>query len=192
MGRRALGHMSLAVVGATVMGCARPWRVLQQSPDNPLNGAAEISVEPLRFDAMRVGDDTESVYVAGLDEEGKKTWAEDKEAMADQFFKALRDEAAKAGLKIVPARESAKYVLRGHVRFIEPGFYAYVAAQPSETRIVVTVSRPDGEVVDEIEVVNQTNATISNAAVSNRVRKDAKKIGKAVGKYLRERVQPEA
>ncbi len=178
-------------MGTTLMGCARPWRVLQQSPDNPLVGAGELSVEPLRFDAMRVGDDTEAVYVAGLDDEHKKTWAEDKKAMSDRFFEALRDEAAASGLKIVPTKETAKYVLRGHVRFIEPGFYAYVAAQPSETRMVVTVHLPDGEVVDEIEVVNQTNATIANAAVSNRIRKDAEKIGKAVGKYLRGRVQPE-
>jgi len=189
--RRDLGRVSLGLLGATLVGCARPWRVLRQAPSNPLVGLAVLAVRPLRFDAMRVGGETESVYVAGLDDEEKKTWAQDKEAMDDRFVEALREEAAEAGLKVVPESETSRYVVRGHVRFIEPGFYAYVAAQPSETRIVVTVTTAEGEVVDEIEVVHQTNATITNAAVSNRVRKDAEMIGKAVGKYLRGRVVPD-
>jgi len=191
LGRRDLGWVSLAWLSLGLVGCSRPWRVLRKSPGNPLLEARALSVRPLVFDAMRVGGQTELAYSSELDEEERKIWAVDKKAMNDAFLRGLREETSQASFDVVPEREVSPFYVEAHVRLIEPGYYAYVAAQPSRTRMVVSVSTPEGEPLDEIEVVHETKATISKASVSHRIRNDAERIGHIVGQYLRRRVTPD-
>lgn len=195
-------HLLFAVLLAllALSGCAPKWTVLRQAEPNPFVGKTEFAVLPVDYGDLKVGEKSEAQYLSEKDEGQRASFAGDKQGMADNFLAALREEASAEGLVVQQAAGEVKvFLLRPHVYFVEPGFYAVVASAPSQVAMKVTIESPDGKVLDEIELSHQTDSRSgfsvggisTNPSSGGRLRDDAAALGEAVGEYLVTRVRPE-
>jgi hypothetical protein len=171
-------------------GCGPPWTVVRQAVPSPLVGQKDFVVMPIDFSGLQVGVKSEAGYLAEKDQESRAKWVGDKAAMNAEFSKALVHEAADRGIKVMGPDAQASFVVHPKVSWLEPGFYAYVANKPSEVRMTLVISDPNGTVIDEITMKHQTAATMTNPAVGNRLRDDAEALGRYAGEYLSSRVYP--
>lgn len=189
MNRRQLLLGAIIAFGAT--SCGPPWTVVRQATPNPLMGQKKFAVMPIDFSGLRVGEKDEPGYLAEKDAESKNSWAGDKEGMNAEYAKRLTEEASAVGISVVGGNDKAEFVVHPKVGWLEPGFYAYVAAKPSEVRMTVTISSPDGSVIDEITMSHQTGASMTNPAIGNRLRDDAEALGAWTAEYLDKRSRGE-
>lgn len=177
-----------------VAGCGRsyPWRVVQQANPNPLLGQKQFAVAPIDFSGLTVGEKSEEAYLSGKEENDKKGWLEAKAGLQEEFNKSVRVGGNDAGLQLVLGESGAPFIVKPKVDFIEPGFYAYVAAKPSQVKMTVKIVAQDGSVQDEFLVENETGASLGDASTAARLREDGEGLGEKVARYLSVRVVPGA
>jgi hypothetical protein len=191
MDRRHFLRGGSLLAATTLIGCRPPWAVIVQTAPDPFLGQRHFAVQPIDFTALTVGDTPEPVYLAGKDAGQRASFAADKEALNERFLQQLITDAGEAGIQVVPATGPADspFTIRPSVSFIEPGFYAFVAAIPSHVRMNVRILAPDGRVFDEIVLNHFTPSDMfARAASGSRLREDGAGLGKTVAKYLRVRV----
>ena len=188
--RSALGMLALAAAAVTMLGCGVPWRVVTQAAPDPFVGQRRFAVAPIDFSGLYVGQKSEGEYLAGKKPEQQASFAEDKDAMTEEFGKALERSGADEGLEIFPAaaRADAAFVIHASVQDLEPGFYVGVASEPSTVRMVVRFTTPDGKLLDEIWTSHSTSAGMLTAASGTRLRRDGAALGAITAKYLKRRV----
>ncbi len=165
------------------LGCGPPWEVVRQATPNPLLGVKTFSLKPVDFSGLRVGEKTEQGYLAEKDEETRGKWVGDKKAMNEEFSGKLLSEARDEGIAVQMGGEG-DYTIEPKVTWIEPGFYVGVAAKPSETQMTLIIRDRGGAVVDEVLMKHNTNASLMNPAVGNRLRDDAEALGAYAAEYL--------
>ena len=151
MDRRAFFGVGALVASAVLIGCGPPWAVVVQSAPNPFFGQRLFAVQPVEYSGLMIGGKPEPVYLAGKDAGQQASFAEDKTALNEKFLGQLVAEAGAAGVRVVPATGpgDAPFTIRPAVHFIEPGFYAFVASQPSRVEMSVRIVAPDGRILDE-------------------------------------------
>jgi len=181
--------MMLAALFLTVVGCGVPWTVVRQAAPSPLVGKTSFALNPIDFTGLRVGEKDEAGYLAEKDDDSKANWVGDKKGMNDEFAKACAAEASGMGIQVMPGGK-AEFVIQPKVSWIEPGFYAYVAAKASNVQMTVVIQDASGNVVDEITMEHATGASMTNPAVGNRLRDDAEALGAYMARYLQSRVSP--
>lgn len=192
MNRRSMLAVGLASLAVLCTGCFNNWRVLSQATPDPFLNQGKFGLLPIEYTNLRVGSKTEADYLAGKDEKQQQSFVGDKEGINEQFAKALIERANDDGIEIALASGpgDAPFMIRPAVTFVEPGFYAYIAAQPSKIEMTLRITTPDGRVLDEIALDHSTPATITNPSSGGRWRDDGKGLGKTVGRYLQTRVKP--
>ncbi len=82
------------------------------------------------------------------------------------------------------------FVIKPNIDFMEPGFYAFVAKQPSTITLNVQISDSGGKLLDEIEITQSWSASMVDAASGTRYRKIADQLGRITGEYLEYRTTP--
>lgn len=108
------------------------------------------------------------------------------------YLEKLKSGTADNGIKInAAAGEITSYVIKPHIGSREPGFYAFVAARPSRTVMRLKIEDKDGKLLDEIEIVSSSAATMTSPAAGNRYRSDSKVIGDIAADYINSRVLAE-
>ena len=166
--------------------CVPAWTVIRQAAaPNPLMGQTAVAAAPLSFDGLYVGEKTEQQYQAEKSAEQQQSWQTDKVEMAQNFLAELRDRSQ--GLVTV-GPGAGKHSVRARVLFIEPGFYAYVAAHPTEVVMRLEVLSPAGAVLDEIEVRIAVEATLVTPSSGGRLRQAGRRLGAVAADYLLQRV----
>lgn len=180
----ALAPLALLALG----GCAEPWIVLAQAVPSPLFGQRRFAVQLVDFSGLFVGDKPEPAYLAAKDEGQRQAWANDKEAVNARFTEALIEIATEHGIQVVRATgpNDAPFFIRSRVIRLEPGFYAVVASGAGGVKMEVTITAPDGRLVDRI-IVDQAGGGFS---VTQRLTAAAGACGRAVALYLGTRAAP--
>lgn len=174
-----------------LVGCAhQQWQVVSQANPNPLLGQKQFAVAPLDFSKLTVGEKTEEGYLSEKNAEDKAGWAEAKAGLQEEFNKSVRVKGTESGLQLSLGETGAPFIIKPKVDFIEPGFYALVAAKPSQVKMTISIVAPDGSTKDEILVENATGASMGNASAATRLREDGEALGEYVAKYLSSRVAP--
>ncbi|GAC1352245.1 MAG: hypothetical protein NVSMB1_13210 [Polyangiales bacterium] len=169
------------------IGCGHPWRIVRQASPNPMHGQTKFAVEPMHFDSMMVGGKTEATYQSGKTPEQQQGWQADKAGMNGEFFATLLGQADGLQLTQGPPPDAQTFVVRPIVTFVEPGFYAYVAAISTNVKLTVQILGPQG-VLDEFTVENYQQATMTSPSSGGRMRSAANVLGRYVAAYLKERV----
>jgi hypothetical protein len=187
MTRRLMLFLSILSV---LIACGPPWEVVRQATPSPLLGKKHFVLKPIDFSGLRVGEKTEQGYLAEKDEESRGNWVGDKKGMNDEFATALMSSARDNGIQITTDGE-ADFYIQPKVPWMEPGFYAVVAAKPSEVDMTLLILDAKGEVVDEIVMKHGTGASMTNPAVGNRLRDDAEALGGYAAEYVTSRVTGE-
>ncbi|MEZ4300091.1 MAG: hypothetical protein R3B70_34405 [Polyangiaceae bacterium] len=191
MQRRHFFVLAAALSAAPLLaGCGPRWIVLTQATPNPLLNQNKFGMMPTDYTGLIVGEKSEADYLASKDEETRASWAGDKQGIDNEFNKTLTEGAASAGITIVKATgpADAPFMIRPKVEFIEGGIYTYVYNKPSEVRMKVQITTPDGKVIDEIAIKHGTPASLTNPAVGNRLRDDGEALGAIMAQYLKVRV----
>lgn len=188
MNRRSF--VGILVATASLVGCAPPWHVVVQSVPDPFTGQRRFGVLPIDYAGLMVGEKPEPVFLAEKDAGQRASFMEDKAALNARFLEALREEGHAAGIEFVPATGpgDAPFVVRPSIAFLEPGFYAAIASQPSLVRMTLRLTGPDGRVFDEISLIHATPWSVFNPSSGGRLREDGGALGQIVARYVQARV----
>ncbi|EYF06390.1 hypothetical protein [Chondromyces apiculatus] len=197
--RRSLVLVVFVMLAALLTGCGPQWQVVRQAAPNPLANQRTFAVLPINFAGLTVGEMAEADYLARKDPEQRESFEADKRAVNEEFTTALVEGASDGGINVVLAKGpgSAPFEIRPMITFIEPGFYVGLVSKPSEVRMTLLITMPDGRIIDEILMVHGTDSARSgfsiggislNPSSGGRLRKDGEKLGEIVAEYLRERV----
>jgi hypothetical protein len=199
--RRTVILTLMLALAALALGCAPRWQVVRQANPNPLWNQTTFAVLPVDYGGLLVGEKSEAEYLAAKDEKQRESFAGDKAGLNEEFAAALIAYAGKSGIRIELATgpATAPFMIRPHVRFIEPGWYAPIAPGASRVAMALTILNADGKVVDEIALEHGTspNSGVSigginlpgKAASGSRLRSDGKGLGELVAHYLTFRVK---
>jgi hypothetical protein len=182
----AVPALAIAVLSSAACGGV-PWTVMRQAAPDPFVGHGQFTVERLHFEQTRIGGKTEAEYAADKQPEEQQSWQADKDAMSEQFASGLASE----GEGVVTEVAQGGAIVRPTVSFIEPGFYAGVAAHPTEVDLDVQILDPQGNVQDVIGIRVVVGASLTNPASGSRLRQAAARLGEITAQYLKTRVAPE-
>ncbi len=186
-------HSFLFAFGAMLLGlflvaCGPPYKVITQANPNPFIGANKFVVMPIDYSNLHIGSKTEAEYASSKNEKQQGSFEGDKEGINNEFAQNLKIKALDEGINVdVAAGEVKTFVIKPVVSFVEPGFYAYVAAHPSKVTMTVKITGPDGKELDEILVEHESQASMYNPASGGRLRSDGKALGAYVARYLADR-----
>jgi hypothetical protein len=184
MNRALLFALSICLAFASI-ACGPPWKVVVQASPNPMSQTNKFFVDAVAFDGLKVGSTDEQTWQSGKDAQSQASWQGDKQAMASEFSSALDD--AREGVQRAGG-PPGDFQVKPHITFIEPGFNAVVASQPTQVNMDVQILDPSGKLVDEFTMHAVVAASISNEALGTRLREAARYLGKITAKYLNKRV----
>lgn len=170
------------------VACGPSWVVVAKAMPNPFVNQRSFAVEPVHFEEVRIGDKSEEEYQASKDAEQQSSWYEDKRAFAGEFGRELAEELPEVQFVSAPAQ--TPFVVRPVVTFVEPGFYAYVAARASEVRMTVEIWSAGNQRLDVVELRAVVPATMTNPSSGGRLRTAGEMLGAQIAEYLRTRVFP--
>lgn len=170
------------------VACGPSWVVVAKAVPNPFVNQRSFGVEPVHFEGVRIGDKSEEEYQASKDAEQQSSWVEDKRAFAGEFGRELAEELPE--VQFVSAPAASPFVVRPIVTYVEPGFYAYVAARASEVRMIVEIWGAGDQRLDVIELRAVVPATMTNPSSGGRMRTAGELLGAQIAEYLRTRVFP--
>jgi len=181
---------SLAVAGlsVTLTGCGPRWVILAQARPDPLVGAGSFYIEPIHYDPPRIGEKTEGEYLADKTPDQKDSWLTDKSDTSNRYIGTLIAELPEVKFLVQPA--PGVFIIRPIVSFIEPGFYAYVAAAPTQVKMRIEILSSDGAVIDDIMVPSVIGASMVNASSGSRLRLAGQDLARVTAQYLRKRIVP--
>ncbi len=172
------GVLFVSLVG--LAGCGGPLYTIVQ-PAAPLPAPCSLYVDNVHMENLMVGKKTEADWQAGKKPEAQASWLQDKVAFNLIFRTRLAQEAPGVSLQPVPGA----YTLRPTLTFFEPGFYAFVAAQRSESHVRLEVVDPNGAVVEVAEAHAEAGAGFSSG---DAMRAEAQIQARRLGAFLREQV----
>lgn len=192
MYRRSLLALAMFLFALALTGCAPPWIVVTQTTPNPFVNAPKFSVLPTDYTGLSIGEKPESVYLAGKDAGQQQSFQADKAGINEEFVNALIKQAREAGIEVVlgTGPGDAPFQIHPAIQWVEPGFFAGVMGAPSQTRMKLQITAPDGRVLDEIQMKHITGASFIYASSGGRLRKDGQGLGEWAAKYLNTRVHP--
>ncbi|MEP7119806.1 MAG: hypothetical protein ABJE95_02805 [Byssovorax sp.] len=192
MYRRSLLALTMVLFALALIGCGPPWVVVMQTTPNPFVNAPKFSVVPTDFTGLTIGDKPEQVYLAGKDAGQQQSFASDKAGINEEFVNTLIKQAREAGIEVVlgTGPGDAPFQIHPAVGWIEPGFYVGVASAPSQVRMRLQITTPDGRVLDEIIMKHLTGGSLFNPSSGGRFRSDGGGLGAWSAKYLNSRVHP--
>ena len=193
--RKVSGMRSGLVVIACVSllaACAAPYQMLREARPNPLFGARTFALEPLHYESMVVGDHgmPGATWLAQKKPEQQASFVADEQAMNGAFDAAILQRAGR--LQIIlgpPPPDGSAFLIRPIVVRYEPGFYAYVASQPTEVELRVQVMTAQGQLIDELAMQSTVYASMGNPSTGGRMREAGDNLGWRLSDYLRHRTQ---
>lgn len=176
-----LRAVPLAIVTSTI-GCAAPYRFVAHAEPNPfVRPGCRAVVEPLHVDRLVVGDKPIAQYAADKKAESADSFDEDLRAADVVFHQRVIDEH---GALFLPGTPDNTFIIRPVFAHWEPGFYAYVAAHPSEAELLVDVLAPNGQLLDRIDVTTRVSASMFNPSSGGRMREALKQAGHDLDIYI--------
>lgn len=186
---RALPMLAVLMLALLGSACAH-YEVLRQSgPPSALNGMTALAVN---YDYSQIAiSDKRMSEQQWLDtrekDEHRNTYLETKDSANTGVVEGL---TKKVGGVSVTAGEAAPGAIQATVIYEEweEGMYAAVVAWPSKITARIVFSK-DGQVVDEIRVRTQENATIYTPAPQQRLHTCGKRVGEYAAEYILNVVQ---
>jgi hypothetical protein len=172
------------------VACGPRWTVMKQEVPNPFVNQKAFAVEPMHYEQLQVGEKSERDYLSGKDAEQQESWNEDKRSFAQNFSQELSESLPEVQF-LAAAPAAGPFIVRPTITFIEPGYYAYVAARPTEVRMTLELLSPQGAVLDRVLMKTAVAATMTNPSSGGRLRDAGEALGEQVAAYIRTRVKPD-
>jgi hypothetical protein len=159
-------------------------QIVRQASPTAFKGMITLQVKPIDFTNLRVGEKTEAQWLADKDPDAQASHAGDKAGMSEDFTAKITETVAERNMRVADG-PGAQLVIQPRVPWLEPGYWATGwASKSAEIDIVVTISLPDGTVLDEIKTRAEG---VVGFSTGERLRWAAKVAGEAVGQYIVQR-----
>ncbi len=184
MNRALLFAVSVCLAFASI-ACGPPWKVVVQANPSPMTATNKFFVDAVSFDKLSIGGTDEASWQSSKDAQAQASWQGDKQAMATEFSAALDEE--REGVQRAGA-PPGDFEVKPHVTWIEPGFNAVVASQPTQVKMDVQIVDAKGTLIDEFTMNAVIAASISNEALGTRLREAARYLGRITAKYMKKRL----
>lgn len=175
---RAAG-LVFVVAGPGLAGCT-PWKVLAQSgPPSALAGVPAYSVHG-DWTGVIVAEQDEPTFLAGLDDDERRAYADDKVGIDEAVLAALRVGAPDLhfGLDDAAAGLTVRWVA------YEPGVFTGIYDVPTELTAEVHFT-VGGVVTDELQLVAEEPPSMAAPTSGERARSCARRIGSRLARFLR-------
>lgn len=161
-----------------VVGCGAPYKWVAHAEPNPFTRpGCRAVVEPIHSDRLLVGSLPEPAYLAQKKAESADSYENDKRVSDAEFHQVIFD---RHGSLFLPGTPDNTFVIRPIWTHWEPGYYAFVAAQPGVADLIVEVHAPTGQLLDSIAI--ETKA--SDYSAGGRMKLALRQAGKAVSAYI--------
>ena len=171
----------LAVLVSTIalgLACGSPWKVVTTSGSpSALKGKMTYTVTA-DYKDTKIGEKTESQYLAEKDEETRGKFAGDKTGMHEDLVKALARN--KSG---VTFGDTGDVALTVHYNFIEPGVYTAVFNMPTTVTVRADFA-VGGNVVDSIDITASQQSDIYHPSSGQRMRNCADTLGNYINMFI--------
>jgi hypothetical protein len=174
----SLSLATLAVAGA---GCGPAWTVVRSAPGK-VTAQSRFAVLPVEYQDLKIGKKPEADWLAKKKPEQVRSWEADKLGIGSTYASKVTEGAYVRKLQVSaePGARRGAVTIRPIVSFIEPGYYAGIAAAGAEIGARVQLA-DEGGVFEEIELkVGSGNAF----STGERVRMAAAELGRQTVLYL--------
>ena len=170
---------TLSFVAVTFLaGCGAPYKWIAHAEPNPfVRPGCRAVVEPIHSDRLLVGSLPEPAYLQQKKAESADSYENDKRISDAEFHQKIFDDH---GSLFMPGTPDNTFVIRPIWTHWEPGFYAFVAAQPAVADLIVEIHSPSGQLLDSIAV--ETKA--SDYSSGGRMKLALRQAGRAVSRYI--------
>jgi hypothetical protein len=180
---RAAHGFAVLLALALATSCGPPFRFVARAPGNPLGAKPPIYVEPLAWDGLKVGEQTEAEYLTGKPPDQVASWQIAKERSAEIYRRELtsgaRDLGAQGGYAPIPGG----LVVKSHITDLLRGSYLYL---PTSVELTVTLTDAKGKVIDQVRTSADVQSdTFSTLATS--LRATTQILARRVSIYLHDR-----
>lgn len=174
-------RMLMTLLLLSCLGCSQ-YELLKTTEGGPLAQGAELTVLPVSYEGLRVGKLSEEEYLDT--KEPEFDWAERKVVWATRLLDAVQEHSSRH--ELTPGdTPGAPLALHVHVTHIEPGFNAFVAARPSETRAVASVRDAGTD-----ELLYQASVVSAHSHMGDRVGDDHADLGRRIAAFLDDQGKP--
>jgi hypothetical protein len=179
--RRVFTVCSLLVLVACAGG--PQLTVVSQAEPNPLKGQGELALAALDFSDFQVGKfKSEADFLEKKKKESDKSaWEEDKGTLERSLERTLTEGALAKGLKVTPG-ETAPFIIRAKVTYVDPGSLN----RDTEVNLTVKIASSDGKNVDELHTIGSIGPVLGSSTGS-RFKYVGEKLGKSLAEYLLKR-----
>jgi len=162
-----------------LVGCGAPYKFVAHAEPNPfVRPGCRANFEPLRVDQLMVGEKPVAQYTAEKNAGSADSFDGDLRAADGIFHGRVAEDY---GFLFMPGgAPDNTFTIRPMFVHWEPGFYAFVAAQPATANLVIDVLAPNGQILDKLTI--ETRA--SDYSSGGRMRLAMKQAGRAFARYL--------
>jgi hypothetical protein len=187
-------HLFASLFVATALlttACASETHVVRSAYPNPYSCQSAFVVQPIEYADLRVGEKSEAQYLSTKDHDQRANWEGNKVAIEREFRRSLLSQTAEEGIHVdlAPMHDGTpRYVVRPVIHFVEPGFFGGPAMGSSEIRMTVLITTPDGQVLDELELNNETMGSLVHVSARSRFERDGELLGELTAEYIEKRV----
>lgn len=185
LARLHLLALSGVLLVAAALGCASYWQAAPMPP-SPLLGQRALSIEPLHFESMLVGNKPEHLYMGSKDAPSQQSFQVDKAETSRLFVDMVRARSAPLQLPDV-ATAPQQFTVRPFVMHWEPGFYAFFA-QDATMALRIQIIDGAGSIVEQVEFQTRIVSSLFNPSSGGRMRSAGERLGEQVAAFLHARV----
>jgi hypothetical protein len=187
--RHALALAALA----SLLGCAAPYTIRQQSRPNPFASTrhASFAVLPLDFSSAHVES---GVPETAWDRRQHADFERAKSAVSAAFQQELVKTLHDDGISVTPAvsapAASADFIIQPRVLELTPGDFSGMGHPVSHIRVGAVITSRSGQVLDVVEVEHGTVGDQLAGPTHRRMTLDGGHAGERLAIYLHNRVAP--
>src|SRR5262249_16072252 len=151
------------------------WRVVTQASPDPFVGQTRFAFLPFDYANLQVNYKSEAQYLADKSPESKQDYLSAKEALEEVFSTSLIEGVRGEGIQVQKTSSpgDASFVIRPFITYIAPGFYGHFEGnRASEVQMTLRITKPDGQVLDEVALRHSTDAGLTGQSSGDRLRGD--------------------
>jgi hypothetical protein len=164
-------------------GCGPAYRIEKRAPENPLGVKRVLFIEPLAWEGVRVGPQSEKEYLTTKTPDQVAAWGVAKERAAEVYRRELMDRARDLGAIGGYAPSPDGLVVKSKIAAILTGSYLVL---PTSVELDVSVADPKGKLLEQVHTsADVASDTFSTLATS--LKATAQILARRVSDYLRDR-----
>jgi hypothetical protein len=169
-----------------IAGCGPPWVVIRQGNPNPITAQTQLAIDNTTFNNLMVARKSEAEYLADKKPETQQSFQNDKLAFLAGFQSGIQGQRGPLDVQ-GPEALTGRFAIRSNVEFLEPGNFNGFVNVATEMRTKVTITDPNQQVVDEIEIKCYVPADLYRPAIGMRITECGRITGNYTGRYLKHR-----